>query len=238
MSGTQGVVAKWAAWSLYWIAAGFSFTGIWIIGHECGHQAFSPSKTINNTVGLILHSMLLVPYHAWRISHAKHHAATGHMNRDEVFVPPTKSEVTLGLGSKSHFLGVDWDELLEDAPAWRFINLVGQQLLGWPIYLFVNATGRKDYKGANHFQPSSPIFDTRHRFDILLSDFALGIMITALTLTSQAYGFGTVMKYYGVPYLLTNHWLVMVSFTSFPSKWIPLTSESSFRLLLASSPCL
>lgn len=33
--------------------------------HECGHQAFSESQSINDAVGLILHSCLLVPYYSW-----------------------------------------------------------------------------------------------------------------------------------------------------------------------------
>lgn len=36
-----------------------------------------------------------VPYHSWRISHAKHHASTGHMTQDQVFVPKTRSQVGL-----------------------------------------------------------------------------------------------------------------------------------------------
>jgi omega-6 fatty acid desaturase (delta-12 desaturase) len=39
-----------------------------IISHECGHQSYSSSKRINNFVGWVLHSILLVPYHSWRIS--------------------------------------------------------------------------------------------------------------------------------------------------------------------------
>lgn len=41
-------------------------------------------QTINNSVGMVLHSLLLVPYHSWRISHSRHHKATGHMSRDQV----------------------------------------------------------------------------------------------------------------------------------------------------------
>lgn len=36
--------ARIALWPLYWIAQGIVGTGVWVIGHECGHQAFSPSK--------------------------------------------------------------------------------------------------------------------------------------------------------------------------------------------------
>lgn len=108
-------VARVSLWALYGFWAGLFATGIWVIGHECGHQAFSESKTINNTVGWVLHSAytnfayfwglgnadtcfysrLGVPYHAWRITHSKHHASTGHMTQDQVFVPPTRSELGL-----------------------------------------------------------------------------------------------------------------------------------------------
>lgn len=36
-----------------------------------------------------------VPYHSWRITHAKHHASTAHMTQDQVFVPKTRSELKL-----------------------------------------------------------------------------------------------------------------------------------------------
>jgi omega-6 fatty acid desaturase (delta-12 desaturase) len=39
--------------------------GVWVIAHECGHQAFSSSQLVNDTVGFILHSCLLVPYFSW-----------------------------------------------------------------------------------------------------------------------------------------------------------------------------
>lgn len=49
-------LARFALWSLYGFAAGLVATGLWVIAHECGHQAFSENKTINNTVGWVLHS--------------------------------------------------------------------------------------------------------------------------------------------------------------------------------------
>lgn len=37
LSGTEGVAAKWAAWSVYWVASGLFMTGIWILG-ECTRE--------------------------------------------------------------------------------------------------------------------------------------------------------------------------------------------------------
>ncbi len=49
-------IAKFCLWTFYGFCVGLPATGLWVIAHECGHQAFSPSKTINNTVGWVLHS--------------------------------------------------------------------------------------------------------------------------------------------------------------------------------------
>ena len=48
--------ARFAVWALYTFFVGLFATGLWVIAHECGHQAFSESKTINNAVGWVLHS--------------------------------------------------------------------------------------------------------------------------------------------------------------------------------------
>ena len=47
---------RFAVWALYSFFAGLFGTGIWVIGHECGHQAFSESKLINNVAGWFIHS--------------------------------------------------------------------------------------------------------------------------------------------------------------------------------------
>lgn len=38
------VYARIVLWPTYWIVQGIVATGVWMLGHECGHQAFSPSK--------------------------------------------------------------------------------------------------------------------------------------------------------------------------------------------------
>lgn len=77
-------------YAMYTITAGMIMTGIWILAHECGHGAFSPSKKVNNLVGFILHSSLLVPYYSWKITHSHHHKATSDLQRDTVYVPHSR----------------------------------------------------------------------------------------------------------------------------------------------------
>ena len=57
--------ACFALWTVYWFCQGALLTGVWTIAHECGHQAFCKWQTVNDAVGLVLHSLLLVPYYSW-----------------------------------------------------------------------------------------------------------------------------------------------------------------------------
>ncbi len=86
------VWSPYLLWPIYWYAQGSVMTGVWVLAHECGHQSFSESELANNIVGTICHSLLLVPYHSWRITHGKHHNNTGSCENDEVFAPSTRAD--------------------------------------------------------------------------------------------------------------------------------------------------
>lgn len=60
-------------------------------GAHSGHQSFSNNKALNDLVGNITHSSILVPYHGWRISHRTHHSNHGHVENDESWHPVSKS---------------------------------------------------------------------------------------------------------------------------------------------------
>lgn len=52
-------------WLLYAFICGTCATGVWVLGHECGHYAFSDKWYLNDSLGYILHTSLLVPYFSW-----------------------------------------------------------------------------------------------------------------------------------------------------------------------------
>lgn len=241
----QHRIARFALWSLYAFCQGLVFTGIWVIAHECGHQSYSPSKTINNSVGWVLHSALLVPYHSWRISHARHHAATGHLTRDEVFVPRTREQKGLlplqpadnarverelspsdkdTKASTEETWGEWLAETLEDAPLYNFVYVIIQQLFGWPMYLLRNSSGQLHFpSGTNHFNPDAIIFDARHRDQVIMSDIGIGITVSALFTWASfsSGGFGEVARYYIAPYLWCNNWLVMITYLQHTDPVVP-----------------
>lgn len=223
--------AKFAIWALYTFWTGLFATGLWVVAHECGHQAFSESKAINNTVGWILHSALGVPYHSWRITHAKHHASTSHLTQDQVFVPRTRSELGLPAfnekGENKHGSSVSEEvkkELLEalgDSPIANTIGFASYLLVGWPMYMIRNASGQR-YKGwANHFNPNAAMFAPHQYRQILVSDLGIIIWAALLYAAVQHWGAFTVFITYGIPYLWVNHWLVMITFLQHTDPMLP-----------------
>lgn len=210
-------LARGLAWSLYTVLQGFYGTGLWVLAHECGHQAFSESKALNDFVGWVLHSILLVPYFSWKLSHYKHHASTGNVEKDMAHVPKSRFAYM-----RKHEVS-DVSEMAEETPLWTLFQfVVVQQLLGWFIYLFTNATGHNYHSrqkegrgkggkrngffgGVNHFDPSSPIYESKESHLIIYSDIGIALVIAAVWAASAKWGFGNVMIWYGIPYLWVNH---------------------------------
>lgn len=223
---------RFSVWALYGFWTGLFATGIWVIAHECGHQAFSESKFVNNSVGWVLHSALGVPYHSWRISHAKHHASTGHMTQDQVFVPKTRSQLGLPAlnPTKEDILGSSvsdevkrelW-EAVGDSPIGALLGSASYLLGGWPAYLIRNASGQKRYpKGTSHFNPKAVIFAPHQYGAVILSDIGVLLWLGAVAAAISTYGFVTVFRLYLVPYLWVNHWLVLITFLQHTDPLLP-----------------
>lgn len=201
------------AWAFHTLLAGMIMTGIWILAHECGHGAFSKSKYLNNAVGLVLHSFLLVPFHSWKITHSAHHKATGNIERDTAFVPHTReSWVKMKKGPEVDISSVGLAHLAEDAPLVTLWWAVVHQAVGWPGYLLFNLTGQSYEMGfpqISHFYfgLDSPFFKPEQLKLVVLSDFGVGAMMVVLGLCVRWFGWWNVTVLYLVPWLWVNHWI-------------------------------
>ena len=155
---------------------------------------------VNDSIGLTVHSCLLVPYFSWKFSHARHHAGTGSLERDEVFVPPTAAQFAA-------------DGPLKASGPVRALMLLATLFVGWPLYLIKNAGSHK-YAGrhADHFWPWSPVFRPgRERALVALSDAALLAVAAGLRAWAANSGAGWVLRAFVAPYLQVNFWLVMIT---------------------------
>ncbi|CAN1278168.1 FAD12 [Linum perenne] len=201
----------YVAWPIYWAMQGCVFTGwamqgclfiaLWMIAHECGHHAFSDHQWLDDSIGFILHSSLLSPYFSWKHSHRRHHANTSSLERDEVYVPKHKSQLSWHF--KNYF----------NNPPGRVLSLAFALVLGWPLYLAFNIAGRPYYDGfASHFYPLSPMYKDRERFEILLSDAGLLVTWFALYKLAMVKGVAWVVCVYGVPLVVMNGLLVTITY--------------------------
>ncbi|KAJ3206495.1 Delta(12)-fatty-acid desaturase [Clydaea vesicula] len=196
---------------LYWISQGVVCTGIWVLAHECGHQAFSDYGWVNDTVGFILHSALLVPYFAWKRTHANHHKKCAHMDYDQVFVPKTRSQMNLP----------DGEDLALSVPIVSLLESIKMLLLGWPAYLLFNISSQQYDQWVSHFIPSAPIFEKSDYNDIVKSNIGVLFTISILVYLSNIFSFLDVAKYYIVPYLVVNGFLVLITFLQHTHPDIP-----------------
>lgn len=82
-------------WAMYWsvmnghpwlyaallpFAVGF-LVRLFLIQHDCGHQAFVPSERANAWIGRSIGVLTLTAFHHWKRAHAIHHATSGNLDR-------------------------------------------------------------------------------------------------------------------------------------------------------------
>ena len=81
-------VGYWLTLFLAIPTAGF-MVRIFIIQHDCGHNAFFKSKKVNDALGAIAGVITLTPYFHWRHRHAIHHATASNLDKRGVGDVPT-----------------------------------------------------------------------------------------------------------------------------------------------------
>lgn len=93
------------ALAVAWVFAGWAFTGIFVLGHDCAHMAFSTRKWVNELVGHVTLAFEFTGFHNWRIWHNYHHAKTQLRVQDPDWAEKmmTRAEYdAANLGDKAH----------------------------------------------------------------------------------------------------------------------------------------
>ena len=211
IAGLYGIaysINSWLFFPLFWLAQGTMFWALFVVGHDCGHGSFSKHKWLNNLIGHLSHTPILVPYHGWRISHRTHHANTGNIDTDESWYPI--SEAT-------------YDEMGSLARAVRFSLF----LFAYPLYLFVRSPGR----AGSHFLPSSSLFRPSEKWDVITSTTCWSLMIVLLGWVGIHFGPLFLFNFYIMPYLVFVVWLDLVTFLHHTEADIPWYRNDSWYFL-------
>ncbi|KAF8148409.1 fatty acid desaturase-domain-containing protein [Crassisporium funariophilum] len=207
-------------WISYWGWQGFTFAGIWCLGHEAGHNALSSHVSVNDAIGIALHSFVLTPYYSWRATHHTHHKSTNNLDRDETYIPPTRKEFPLPDGKVA--VRMDYMEVLEETPAFTLFKIFVRQFFGFQLYLLHNRKGNPKYPAwTSHYRPSSMLFHPKQRNSIILSNVSIVCMLTALLQYGYTKGWSSFMAYYFLPWLFAHNWIVLFTYLQHSDPTIP-----------------
>nr|AGX28136.1 delta13 fatty acid desaturase FADX-2 [Exocarpos cupressiformis] len=209
---------QYLAWPALWLAQGFFMVGYWVLAHECGHHAFSDYQVVDDVVGFLIHSSLLVPYFSWKISHRTHHANANVLERDESFVPALKS-------------GIPWYYRYFNNPPGRVLFLLSSALFGWPMHLLFHVTGRSYGRWMCHFNPYAPMYTERERALIYLSDAGVLAAGYGLYRLSLAKGLEWLLLYYVAPMLVVHGTIVLIIYLHHTHPSLPRYDSSEWDWL-------
>ncbi|KAF2267551.1 delta-12 fatty acid desaturas-like protein [Lojkania enalia] len=227
-------IARYIAWIIYGYMQGLVYTGLWVQAHECGHGAFSPSRILNDTIGLLTHSFLLVPYYGWRSTHHRHHLYANNLAKDHNYVPPVLTEYLSARNIETI------DELTQDAPFSTLLRLLIHQALGLLIYFLTNMTASRGsyirapsnhFLGNSHIYPYSSIFHGSEAPFILLSDIGILTMLYLLWKLTSSIGLSMVAFLYIHPYVWCNHWIVGITYLHHTDPKLPKYSSTSWTFV-------
>ncbi|MEO1475025.1 MAG: fatty acid desaturase [Pseudomonadota bacterium] len=197
-------------YSPHWaISAGLIFgigTILWAtfgLGHDAGHGAFAKSHAVNTIVGIVTHSIILVPFRPWQRSHFLHHKHAGHLKKEEVFravKPHQYNWVQKAIFRTPLFL-----------------------LFGWPLYLlgFRNLKQMHPTK-FSHFTLSSDLFSKTIAPSYVASLVGVAVCASVYLSILAVFGFDAFFKFILAPYLCFAAWLTFVTYMQHVSPEVPV----------------
>jgi acyl-lipid omega-3 desaturase len=133
---------------IYAICQGTIGCAIFLIAHDCGHNAFSNYKLINFIIGLISNTFFLTPYYSWRLGHQNHHINVQDINKDEVYYPYENEH-----------------------------NYIVYIPFGWLWYIILGR-GSRGSQGYSFFNLNNPMYNTKKKKQkVLVSILSLAVFI-------------------------------------------------------------
>ena len=176
-----------------WIVYGWVLVGLFLIGHDCGHQSFSQRPWVNSAIGYLCMSPLANSFHTWMLTHERHHAHTQRRG-----VEPDWA---------SYLLTREEFESPVHPPS--FITRLGYAL---PFGAFLWIYSNMILRGAMTRSMLRPEQFRQERFRLLWSEF---IMLACLVILYGGLwwfcGFWGMLKYYGIPATIAmiTGWLII-----------------------------
>jgi len=97
------------------------------------------------------------------------------------------------------------------------------------MYLYRNASVQKWYpKNVSHFAPNGPLYAPHQANSVYISDLGIFCWIAGLVAFVYLRGFAEMFRFYLVPYLWVNHWLVLITFLQHTDPVLPHYRAAEF----------
>jgi omega-6 fatty acid desaturase (delta-12 desaturase) len=186
-----------------WFMHGQILVGLFVLGHDCGHNTFSKNKTVNLIMGHAAFSPLGNGLINWTVTHNHHHAHTQLRGQD-----------------------VDWSKWLMTEKECRearwkknFAGKLGYLLpFGVFFWIWLNAIGRGFKNTSSRVRVSNLIM--------------WSVMLTLYAGLAWFTGFSGLFKYHGIPAtiaMLTGYFLLTIQHANEKSKWFEESSWTPVR---------
>jgi acyl-lipid omega-6 desaturase (Delta-12 desaturase) len=134
--------------------SGLSFVGLFVIGHDCGHNSFSKYRWLNFITGTVCHFTIMNGFLAWKFAHDFHHQNTQIRKIDPDWPEllyleeenprlQDKLSVDYGVGTPIGILAGFWVGMLKRAlptfliPQMKLSFLNGIKLYGHVLFSFI-----------------------------------------------------------------------------------------------------
>jgi len=190
-----------------WFFTGTAATGLFVIGHDCGHRSLVKSIKWNDIIGTISFLPLLYPFHGWRISHNVHHQNTNKLEVDTAWQPVTQKQFTEGNMVMKFFF------IVTRSPLW-FLSSVGHEYFA-------------------HYNLS--IFNEDDRKKVVMSIKHVAIFsVVFFPLMYYYVGMWGIVKYWGVPWLGFHFWMSTFTLIHHTAPHIPFLPANKWRDAVAS----
>jgi omega-6 fatty acid desaturase (delta-12 desaturase) len=194
-------LAPWYLLPIMWILAGTAACGLFVLGHDCGHRSLFPSVWVNDIVGTVLLSVLVYPYHPWRIQHNFHHANTNRLHVDNAWQPTNP----------------------EAFPKYNIVIRVGLRLVKGPLW-FVGSIGHLIME---HFDINAYTKD--QQAGVRQSYYACGIFaLTVFPILYKYAGVYGLLKYYILPWIVFHFWMSTFTLVHHTLPHIPFLGEKEW----------
>jgi len=179
---------------LYWQLGGLFMWCLFVVGHDCGHTTFSNSQLVNDLVGHLSHSVLLVPFWPWARSHHKHHSYHQHIGKD-VSHPWLSQQKFDSKNAVQQF----------------FLTYLAP-FIAFPLYLLGVQGSPKSAHDGTHFLPRNLYFGASLKAKLQCIVSSICVIATGLFIYSLHANFTEFALRYGGCWLVMCWWLFAVTY--------------------------